>query len=665
MHIHPLLAMGAVTGMPQGPQKDTARSMTGFLATLKLALSSPSVPLAAATLALVLSFPSVRLGFMWDDFIHRAVMASAGDSSRFVQNPWHPAGEPATLKSTVLRLFRLADPGMNARMKDLGVVPWWTFDGLRIAHFRPLSALTHWWDLVFWGDQPVPMHLENILLYVMACLLAGTLYRRMSTPLWVAGLAAVMFAVDDRHIIPVAWIANRNGLLALVFGLLAIISHDRWRRENWKGGAVLGPLFLALSMASGELGLATGAYILGHAIFLDNAVWRKRALVLLPYAAIGAAWFLVYHSMDYGAIGTGLYVDPLREPVRFLETLIRQGPVMLLGQIGAVDPLPFFLISAPARVMFWMSAVVFLLLVGSLFWRMMKNDRVAGFWTMGMALSAMLVSGINVTTGRPLLFAGVGAMPLIAQFIWKTVDGRGPLLMRTIWGNMAGVICLWFVVLHLLFSPLHFAVRSLTQPPRLLELAPMLNLSAVNVTQQQDLIVVNPPNTFAFLYASSVRTFLDQPVPAHVRILSPGATSVTVTRLDPSTVIVRPSGGYLIPPGSTLGDPERSLPLIHPAYYYQHFDETFRIRACSMKLHERVEVAGMSVEVVALTGDGRPSEARIRFAGGVESPRLNWVKWDWDQRAFVPFSVPAIGASAVLPGPPAEMSVGLGLFDGI
>lgn len=650
--------------MPQGPQKDTSRSITGFLATFKPALSSPSVPLAAAALALFLSFSSIRMGFMWDDYIHRAVMATAADSSRFVQNPWHPAGEPATLKSTVLRLFRLADPGMNARMKDLGVLPWWTFDGLRIAHFRPLSALTHWWDLVIWGDRAVPMHLENIVLYVLACLLAGMLYRRMSTPLWVAGLAAVMFAVDDRHIIPVAWIANRNGLLALVFGLSAILAHDRWRRENWKAGALVAPLFLALSAASGELGLATGAYILGHAIFLENAVWRRRALVLLPYAAIGSVWFLVFHSMGYGAIGSGLYVDPLKEPVRFLETLVRQGPVMLLGQIGAVDPLPFYLISAPARVMFWMSAVVFLLLVGSVFWRMMKNDRVAGFWTVGMVLSVILVSGINVTTGRPLLFAGLGAMPLIAQFIWKTVDGSDPLLTRKYWGATARIICLWFVALHLVFSPIHFAVRALTQPPQLLELDPMLNFSAVNIARQQDLIVVNPPNTFAFLYVSSLRTFLGQPVPAHVRILSPGATSVTVSRLDSSAVVVRPSGGYLLPPGSTLGDREGSLPLIHPAYYYQHFDETFRIRACPMKLHERVEVSGMSAEVVALTSDGRPSEARMRFAVALESSQLNWVMWDWDQGAFVPFTVPAIGATATLPGPPAEMSVGLGLFDG-
>jgi hypothetical protein len=281
-----------------------------------------------------------------------------------------------------------------------------------------------------------------------------------------------------------------------------------------------------------------------------------------------------------------------------------------------------------------------------------------------MLLSVILVCGINVTTGRPLLFAGLGAAPLIAQFIWKTADAADPLFWRGYRAMIARTVCAWLVLLHLVFSPVHFALRVLDRPPKLLDLDPVLNLSAVHGTPDQDLIVVNAPDTFAFLYFSSLCAFRAQSFPAHVRVLAPGSTPVTVVRHDSATISVRPSDGYLLPPGSTIGDPGGSLPPLHPAYYFQHFDETFRIPAFPMPLHSRVELTGMTAEVTSLTGDGRPSEARFHFASRLESGHFTWVMWDWGREAFVGFSIPAIGDSTKLPGPPAHMPIGLELFSG-
>lgn len=602
---------------------------------------------------------------MWDDLIHRTMFLAASDSSQTIQDPWQPASQPTTFTTFVMRMFILSDDEINHQLRDLGLIPWWSYEKVKIASFRPLAALTHWWDFVLWGDDAIPMHAVNIVLYGIMCVLAAMFYRRMLAPAWVAGLAAILFAVDDAHIIPVAWISNRNGLLALIFGLLTLIAHDRWRREQWKAGAVLAPFFLTLSVASGELGMATGAYLVAHAIFLDGAVARQRLLALLPYTVVGIVWVLLYNVLDYGAFGSGLYVDPAREPLRALMLLIDQGPTLLVAQLAAIDPLPYFLVSKPARSIYWLGAMFVIVLISITLWSVIGKNRLAGFWSAGSLMSLVLVSGINVTTGRVLLFVGFGCMGLVAQFVARVVEDTEAAFLQRAKRTIALLICIHFIILHALFSPLHFAFRTVSSPRPLLNLEPALNFGALEGVQNQDLIIVNAPHTFAFLYASSLRMLHGQAWSPRVRLLSPGSTSVTITRLDSTTIFVEPSGGYLVPPGSTIGDSASALPDVHPAYYYQHFDETFRSKGHPMNIHERVEVTGMTAEVIALTNDGRPSSARIRFTVPLESHSLRWMMWDWGQKAFVGFTLPEVGGSLHVPGPPATLTTDLYPFGGL
>ena len=120
------------------------------------------------------------------------------------------------------------------------------------------------------------MHLESVLLYGLLVFVVTHLYRQTLTPMWVAGLAALLFAVDDSHGQSVAWISARNSLLATIFGSLALIAHDRWRNRGWKAGAFLGPLAFMLSLLSKEMGAAFGGYVAAHVAFLDKNPWRTR-----------------------------------------------------------------------------------------------------------------------------------------------------------------------------------------------------------------------------------------------------------------------------------------------------------------------------------------------------------------------------------------------------
>jgi len=58
------------------------------------------------------------------------------------------------------------------------------------------------------------------------------------------------------------------------------------------------------------------------------------------------------------------------------------------------------------------------------------------------------------------------------------------------------------------------------------------------------------------------------------------------------------------------------------------------------------ELTGVSVEVTALTRDGRPGEATFRFERALEHPAFRWLQWN-DGR-YVPFPLPAVGETVRL-----------------
>ncbi len=116
-------------------------------------------------------------------------------------------------------------------MMDEGILPWWTQPDIRGAFFRPLAALTHLFDWRVVGHWPVLHHAHSLAWFTAALLAAGAFFREWLGPGRRAALATLLFAVDESHALPAAWVANRNALLVLTFAALAA----RWTRGRGRG----------------------------------------------------------------------------------------------------------------------------------------------------------------------------------------------------------------------------------------------------------------------------------------------------------------------------------------------------------------------------------------------------------------------------------------------
>jgi protein O-mannosyl-transferase len=127
----------------------------------------------------------------------------------------------------------LDDPGyvMQNPMVGAGI----TIDGIRwafttphMAHWHPVTWLSHMTDVELFGLNPGMHHLVNLLLHAGNTLLLFFLLSRVTGEIGKSWFVAALFGVHPLHVESVAWITERKDVLSTFFGLLAILSYVRY-----------------------------------------------------------------------------------------------------------------------------------------------------------------------------------------------------------------------------------------------------------------------------------------------------------------------------------------------------------------------------------------------------------------------------------------------------
>ena len=151
----------------------------------------------------------------------------------------------------------------------------------------PMTNSTFWIEWRLWGLQPTGYRVTNLLLHSGAAWLLWIILRRLTIP--GAFLAALLFALHPVNVESVAWIAQRKGLLAMVFFLLSILAylHTEAPRTGDHASGSSGsppPSGHKRSLPDGWYGLSLAAFLL--------AMLSKASVAVLPALLLGIVWWL-------------------------------------------------------------------------------------------------------------------------------------------------------------------------------------------------------------------------------------------------------------------------------------------------------------------------------------------------------------------------------------
>lgn len=263
-------------------------------------------------IALFARWPLLDAGFSVDDYAQLAMMRGSYPVER-----------------APLALFTFSDGSAheNERLRAVGFFPWWSHPALRVSMFRPLSSALMWFDLRAFGSNAFAYHVHSAFWWLAMMLVLAALLRRVLCG-WAAPLALALVAIHPGHILLLGWIANRNAMVATTFALAGL-----WAQLRASRGA--GRRYLLAAAACHILALSASEYAVGFLAYggclslANRPLHASRVARLLPWAGGAVAYVALRAALGFGTRESGMYIDPLREPLAFLLAASQRLPVLV------------------------------------------------------------------------------------------------------------------------------------------------------------------------------------------------------------------------------------------------------------------------------------------------------------------------------------------------
>ncbi len=383
-------------------------------------------------------FPALRSPFLLDDYLHASMIDGTFPGKR-----------------GVFDLYDFINAADRPVLAERGMITWWSDPNLEIRFFRPLASALRWGDHLVFGRNTLLLHLHSFAWWFAAVLGARSLFvRAMSAR--AAAVATFIFALAPCHVMPLAWLANREVFMSLAFGTFALSVYHRFRERRSWSQAGLATLLFALALLSGEYALSFAGFVLAIEIGIRGEGIVRRGLGMLPFALPTLLYMAVRSVLGYGSRGSGYYTDPLRDPVLFLSTAPRRFVTLLANGWLSLD---YESIDSTTSKWWLVVLVVFVtpLIVVPLRRTLAELDeaRRRWFWffVIGSLLALVPVMAVSPTP-RVLGTSMLGVAPLVAMVLdhaWFVSADRPA--DRSVMAQLSGFAAVLMGFMHLVHGP--------------------------------------------------------------------------------------------------------------------------------------------------------------------------------------------------------------------
>lgn len=576
--------------------------------------------LVVLVVGIALRGQSLVAGFGMDDFAQLAMLDGVYPVPRA---PWD------------LFSFSKGDPAEVHALMSKGSLAWWSHPELKLCALRPLSSLLMALDVALFGHAAVWHHAHSLLWWSLMLLALAVLLRRLLPPRW-AALALLLYALDECHTYPIGWLANRNAIVSATFCFLALHAHVRHREDGWARGRWLSPLLLLLGFCGGEYALCILPFFVLYELFSGPGSRGQRARALGPMLALFFIYVAVHRAMGFGSFASNVYVDPVREPLAWLDIARFRVPILVADMFLAIPTGKLALTPDLMKLQSNLGpvalAVVGITLPGV--WRRLDaRGRTRLLWLSLASIFAILPVSSSFVSARLLLIPAAGGHVIVAAMILDAGDRlRDPAVRRRISTALRTILAAALLVAHMGLAT-WWGVEETRNIYRLNEgtrqAALLMPIDDERLPRQRHVVLV-AGDPMTLLYPALVRWVEGHPLPRSRWVLSMAPYPHLLTRTSDNAFEMAVVGGTML-----MGQVER----------------LFRRGAYPFAVGEQVRLDGMTITMLAVDGDGRPFKVRFEFETSLDDPDLVFLLAT--KKGMLRYPMGPVGAT--LPIPPAKL----------
>ena len=486
----------------------------------------------------------------------------------------------APVERSLFDLYNCWSGGTAAETRllmNFGTIPWWTHPELRLAMMRPLSSALIAFDYHVLDKNQVAFHLHSMIWWAFLIVCSALLLREV-LPRQMAAVAVLLFAMEEGHGLPLLWLANRNALVSLSFGLLGLWSHIRWRRGKGRSYLVLSVVMFSLGLLGGEWTMPVFAYLFAFELLGTRDRLSVRFRALLPAATLGLLFLFAQHLLSYAALNSDVYVNPTSDPLEYLVRASQRFPVFF-GDLVLGVPSVWYQTGTPLRHVV-IHAVLDWNLVSPEVWRQLPEWQL---WQVVLGSLAGLIGLLVIRWGfryqPPRLLRELGWLLLGALLSMLPMVASFP-SSRLVLPASVGVSTAFAAILLTRFRHLRESWHELTVRSRAATLAVLLAVLGVQVflsglhsqrevrafayffesvrqwvlqsdiddskSEEQHVFLLNSIEHTTVLFSPYVLRFHGRPMPRSIRILSAAPHAHDVLRTDERTLEMTVLGGSLM-----------------------------------------------------------------------------------------------------------------------
>jgi hypothetical protein len=594
-------------------------------------------------------YPYVIAGWMvFGLFMRREALTTGFLADDYAQLGMLDGTFPLPRAAYDLFMFSNGTAAEGQHLIDAGYYPWWATPTLRLAMLRPLASLMTALDHRLFGVNAVAFHLHSAFWWFLMLAMIAALYRQL-LPLPNALVAFALLICDESHSVALSWTCNRSVFVSTCFSLAMLQCYIYYRRGRGGIWLALAVLAFTIALGFGEYAACMLGYVFAYELVVGSGPRLQRLRAASAVLAPALVYFIVRGWLGTTIRGSGVYVDPLTEPVDFMRAVFTRIPV-LIGDLVLAVRADYYTFGGPYMQQWFrhgwvperwvhdadpwrviqvsLGVVASALLIVLVRFSLRGERYIHARWLLLGGLVALVPVCGSFPSSRLSLVAQIGFAPLVAAFLVNSVAKLrvGASLRTMAVASLAIAFAAYHVVVPLgEVRAESVGLRDFTVFVR----AAVLELGVdEDSLPSRDLILLNAPEGGTSMYLPMTRALYGRKPPRSCLYLSHVNAPYRLLRTAPNAFTITFHGTH-----SFLETAPEQL-LHSPRAPFHRGD--------------RVHAGPLTVTILDLF-EGRPQRIQVELDRPLEDPSLLFMLPTAD--GFQVFKLPNIGESVWVPPP--------------